>query len=185
MDMDSGSEETLVEGIRRKDEMSIRHFVLTYQDRVYVQVMRMLGNVRDTEETCQDVFLKAIDKIHKFRGDSKLSTWLYHIAYTTCLDKIRATKRRPYEEDIDDSKMPSWVQIEQGFDRLERSDQRKIIDRALAKLSEIDALIIDMFYLQELKIQEIAEITDMSSESIKVRLFRARKKLAVFLKGQL
>ncbi len=178
-------DKVLIEGILKKDEESIKHFVQAHQDQVFHQAYRMLGKQQDAEEACQDVFLKAISNMHDLKQESKLSTWLYRITYTTCLDVLKKRKRKPVEEDIDTAILPSWMNIENVISKIEADQQRNIIDRAIEQLTGTDALLIDLFYLKELSIQEIAGITEMTKSTIKVRLFRASQKLAVILKRSL
>ena len=183
--MKSIMDEVLIDGIIQKNEESIKRFVQSYQDQVYHQAYRMLGTSEDTEEACQDIFLKAINKMEDFKKQSKLSTWLYRITYTTCLDVLKKRKRKPIEQDIDHVELPSWTHMEDALVQIEQQEQRSMIDQAILKLDETDAMFIDLYHLQELSIQEIAEIASQSRDSIKVRLFRARKKLAVILSKSL
>ena len=175
----------LIEGIIKKDEASIRIFVSTYQDQVYNQAIRLLTRHEDAEEACQDVFLKAISHMHRFRFESKLTTWLYRIVFTTCVDKMNKGKRRSTEELNEKILSNSWYSLNAALQSLEREEQRRLIDTALCRLDSIDALVIELFHLREQSIQEISAITGMANSAVKVRLFRARKKLAILLKNAL
>ena len=178
-------DEELIEGILRKDEKMILAFIQSYQDGVYNQAYRMLGNTQDAEEVCQDVFIKALKKIDSFQGGSKLSTWIYRIGYTTCLDVIKKRKAKPKMLNIDDSILTSWVSLHDSLQTLELKEQRLIIDMSVKELEETDGLLIDLYHLQEISITEISEITGMGKSAIKVRLLRARKKLAIHLEKRL
>lgn len=178
-------DEELIAGILRKDKKMILTFIQSYQDRVYTQAYRMLRNPQDAEEACQDVLIKALNKIETFQKDSKLSTWIYRIGYTTCLDILKKKKTKPKAIEIDDSVLASWANLHDSLQTLELKEQRSIIDWAVDQLEETDSMLIDLYHLQEMPIAEISEITSMNNSAIKVRLFRARKKLAVYLEKRL
>jgi len=178
-------DDELIEGILRKDKKMILVFIQSYQHRVYSQAYRMLGNTQDAEEACQDAFIKALNKIDGFKGGSKLSTWVYRIGYTTCLDVLKKRKLKPKMLNIDDSMLTSWASLHDSLHTLESKEQRSIIDNAVQELEETDALLIDLYHLQEISIAEISEITGLNKSAIKVRLLRARKKLAIHLEKRL
>jgi RNA polymerase sigma-70 factor (ECF subfamily) len=179
--MPSGDERMLVQSILNKDELAVLSFVQQFQDMLYSQCYKMLRNSMDAEEACQDVFMKALRRMKEFEGKSKLSTWLYSIAYHTCLDVLKKRKRQGPEVDIDDTQLPEWTQIESALSGLENEEQRKLIDLAVHELEATDAMIIDLYYLQGIPTKEIMEITNMSDGNIRIRLMRARKKLAYTL----
>lgn len=178
-------DEELIEGIRQGNEKLILSFIETYQDQVFGQAFKMIKNKHEAEEICQDVFIKIFRKIEGFKKDSKLSTWIYRITFTTCQDAIKKKKRRPKLVDIDDAASSSWVILHNALDQMETDEQRIIIDKAIEKLEYKDAILIDLYHLRELQISEISKIMDMTKSSIKVRLLRARKKLKVFLENLL
>lgn len=171
----------MVQGILNKDEECVLRFVQQFQDMVYAQSYRMLKNSMDAEEVCQDVFMKALRRMKEFEGKSKLSTWLYSITNHTCLDVLKKRKRQGPEVDIDEARLPAWTHIEGALSQLEHKEQRELIDQALDTLDGTDALIIDLYYLQGLPTKEIKTITNMSDGNIRIRLMRARKKLAASL----
>jgi len=183
--MDRGADKDLINGILKKDDQAILRFVQTHKDQVYWQAYRMLRSSQDAEEACQDVFMKALGRMAKFEGRCSLSTWLYKITYTTCLDVIKLRKKTAGEEEIDQASVPEWSEIESSLGLLEMNEQREIIDRCLGMLNETDALLLELFHLKEMAITEIAEITEMTDGAIRVRMMRARKKLAVLLEKSL
>jgi RNA polymerase sigma factor (sigma-70 family) len=183
--MGPNSDEELIAGIQANDDNAILRFVETYQDRVYHQALGMLGNTQDAEEASQDVFIKALKNMKLFEGRSKLSTWLYQIAYTTCLDVLKKRKRQPRETEIEDDSTSTWDSMNDGLKSLEQEDQRGIIDSALQRLDPKDSALVNLYHLQELSIKEVSEITNINPGAIKVRLLRARKKLAAYLERDL
>lgn len=183
--MKTNNEATLIAGLKKQEESSYRAFVEKYQDNVYGQALRMMGNVNDAEEACQDALIKGIKHIEAFKGDSKLSTWLFRIVYTTCLDHLKKRKRKPTEMNIADHESANWEDIDTALELMEQNEQSTLIEKAISQLGGTDALLIDLYHLQELSIKEIEEITKMKGNAIKVRLMRARKKLALNLKTHL
>lgn len=174
-------ESALIEGILRKEEGAVLRFIQQYQDLIYSQSYRMLQNRMDAEEVCQDVFMKALKKIDEFEGKSKLSTWLYSISYKTCLDVLKKRKRRGRELDVDSVHVPEWTDIEDSLSLLENKEQRRLIDEALEQLEATDAVLIELYYLQGMPTKEIAAVTELSEGNIRIRMMRARKKLALLL----
>jgi len=183
--MDRTTDQRLIAGILNKDQAIIWEFVQRHERLVYLLCRRMLGNDMDAEEASQDALLKAIDRVKRFEGRSKLSTWVHRITYTTCLDVLKKRKRRDKEVDIEHVQLQDWNELGSGFRMLHEKEQRMTIDQAIGLLDETDALLIDMYHLQEYSIAELSKITEMNESAIKVRLFRARKKLAMHLESLL
>ncbi len=183
--MERSADKALINGILKKDNQVILRFVQTYQDQVYWQAHHMLRSAQDAEEACQDVFMKSLGRMEKFEGRCSLSTWLYKITFTTCLDVIKLRKKTAGEEEIDQTSVPEWSEIEGSLALLEMTEQREIIDRCIGMLDATDALLIELFHLKEMAISEIAEITEMTEGAIRVRMMRARKKLAFLLEKSL
>jgi RNA polymerase sigma-70 factor (ECF subfamily) len=179
------SDQDIIEGILNGEERWVVDFIERYQDLVYRQAFRMLGNEMDAQEASQDTFLKALKRLPGFRRDSKLSTWLFRIGYTTCLDIIKKKKREPKTIEIGASTELSIDLIASAIDQLEASEQKGIIDKAVKQLSGVDALLIDLYHMQELPVKEISDIAQMNVSAVKVRLMRARKKLGVLLLSKL
>ena len=130
-----------------------------------------------SEEVAQDSFIKAYQKLDSFEGKSKFSTWLYTIAYRNALTKVRKKKLETTDIDSyvldnhkDDHEFPQLEAIKNG-------EQQKYVRMAIDRLGETDSLLITLFYLHDNSIEEIQEITEMSQSNVKVRLFRARKRL--------
>ena len=147
-----------------------RHMVLTLG-------VRMLGDRELAQETTQDVFVKAFQGLESFRGDSKFSTWLYRVAYFRILDVLAREKRKrahlddfSLENTPEDGVNSTWA----GVLEKERSE---VLQRALKALSPEDNSLLSLFYLQELSLKEIGHVMGLEATVVKVRLFRARKRL--------
>ena len=179
--MNPTDEQHLIAGILRKEPISVERFVLSHQDAVFAQSYRILGNKEDAQEAAQDALMKALKQMPIFEGRCKLNTWVYRITYNTCLDMLKKRRRKPKEDDIDGHQEASWSTLEAGLSILEEKEQRGLIETSITQLEETDALLIELYHLQEYPIAELSEITGMTEGAIKVRLFRARKKLALNL----
>ena len=175
--MDPGNESHYIQEMRQGNASSLRFLVGKYQDMVFTIALKISGNREDAEEIAQDVFLKCYQNIRSFRENSKFSTWLYRIAYNESISRIRRKKR--IEIGLDEKVMANLPEEDVTLNHydLDPADQKKALDMALEQLSEIDQLIVTLFYYDESSIEEIRQITLMSESNIKVRLHRIRKKL--------
>lgn len=126
-------------------------------------------------EASQDTFLKVYGKIDQFEKNAKLSTWIYKIAYRTGLDYLK--KRRNYVNIEDMSHRELGSDSAEVSKHIEDNDLRKSVQKLIKKLKKDEGLILRLFYLEELSIKEINQITEQSVSNIKIKLFRARKKL--------
>jgi RNA polymerase sigma factor (sigma-70 family) len=156
-----------------------------HKNMAFTLALRMLRNREDAEEVAQDGFLKAYHALKDFKGDSKFSTWLYRIIYTTSINRMR--RKPPVSETIDEQ---SEHDIDFAFDEEElkslRAKERSgYIREAIEKLEEDEALIVTLFYIECLTSAVICEITGLSDVNVRVKLFRARKKMHAFLHQRL
>jgi RNA polymerase sigma-70 factor (ECF subfamily) len=141
----------------------------------------MMKSRADAEEVAQDAFIKSFQSLSSYRGESKFSSWLYQIVYRKSLDRLRSNKKmRSVEliEEITEDINNDWGLFEDdALHLLEEEEKKKLIQDCLMKLKEQDAAIITFYYFEELSVKEIAAITELSPDNIKIRLHRSRKKL--------
>ena len=116
-------------------------------------------------------------KMSSFKGESKFTTWLYTIVYRNAITKVR--KKRLETSDIDDYVMNNHSDDYEfpQMEAMKNGEQKKYVRKAIDNLPEKDALIITLFYMDDNSIEEIEQITGLTESNVKVRLFRARKKL--------
>ena len=179
--MNQLNEQDLIKQITAGDSAAYAVLVNRYQQMVYTAAIRVVGRSEDAEEVAQDVFLNAYRSLASFKGDCKFSTWLYRIAYNKSLDYLKSRKRQFAASSIEISERFDLEMPEEGTERIELREKREMIEAALSKLTASDALIITMFYLEEMTLKEIAEATGLKANAIKVRLHRSRKRLAASL----
>jgi RNA polymerase sigma-70 factor (ECF subfamily) len=185
--MEASGESYYIQRVREGDREAFSWVVDTYRDMVYTVCIRMLGNEMDANEAAQDVFVKAFRAIGGFQEKSKFSTWLYRIAYNQCISVIRRKVKviDLVDEIPDDSAGEGEFD---GLDTLSGEERSKYLRMAIEALPETDAIVITLFYYEELSLEEIAGITGLSNSNIRVRLHRSRKKmfqvLQKFLKSE-
>lgn len=151
------------------DSEALTILVDKYKDIAYNLALSIVKNREDAKDITQDSFLKVLENIHRFRNDSKFSTWLYRIVYNQSVGFVKGESRK------------SSVDYSLLDETSEKNDNQEgaIEDlyKAINLLEHTDRNIIMLFYLAEKSIKEIAQITGLSIGNIKVILHRARKKL--------
>ena len=178
-----GNEEDLIliDTILEGDDTVYTKLVDKYKDYAYTIAVKIMNSHEDAEEVAQDAFIKAFHGLKNFNRDSKFSTWLYRITFNTAISYKR--KKRVRLENIDDN--ISELYGTKDIDIMEYSDKKKFIDSALDKMLPADATVINLFYLKEFSLEEIGNITGMRINAVKIKLFRARKRMANELRTML
>ena len=183
--MNSKNDQIYIEGVLNGDPQAFAALVDRYKDLVFTLALRMLKSREEAEEVSQDTFIKVYKSLGKFKGDSKLSSWIYKVTYNTCLDKIKKYKRSFNTVAIDELTENKVKSIESALDELEKKERNLAIQHCIEQLPGDDSFILTLFYFEELSIEEIAAIVDESKNYVKVKLHRSRKKLAGILKANL
>lgn len=160
------------------DQSAYTDLVKRHQRFVFTLAMRFTKNREDAEEVAQDCFIKAYRSLNAFKQESKFSTWLYTIVYTTAMTSLR--KKRVDTASIDDEASP--IQLENAasaydVNNAENRSRSFYLNQAIDQLSADDATIITLFYKGEQSLEEIAQTLGAETNSIKVKLFRARQRL--------
>lgn len=148
-----------------------------YKQYTFTIAFKILQHRPEAEEAAQDAFIKAFHHLSGFNRQSRFSTWLYRIAFNTAISYKR--KHRHQFQSIENTVI-EYSQDAEGI--LERADKKKYLHQAMSKLSEIDRTALTLFYMQEFSLEEIAEILSMQANTIKVRIHRARLRVAEELK---
>jgi len=168
-------EEKLIEGIRNKDEEAFRIFMSQYKGIVYNIIYSVAGNSPEVDDIAQDVFITVFRKIHKFRGNSALSTWLYRITVNKCKDYFR--KRRPTAE------LDPALPVGKGAaaNPLEQTLNEKLAEELLDGLPVKYRAPLAL-RLEGFSYGEIAETLKISLEKVKILIFRSKEKMREALK---
>jgi RNA polymerase sigma-70 factor, ECF subfamily len=156
-----------------------------YKDLVYTLSMRMMKNREEAEEVAQDTFIKTYSSLNKFKGDSKFSTWIYRVAYNTCLDRLKKNKRQQYTVAIDEYTEHQVKTLDNALDQIEEKEKEQAIQNCLELLPSEDSFLLTLYYFEELSLDEISKIVGLKPNNVKVKIFRSRKKLATILKEKL
>lgn len=159
------------------DIQAYSFLVNKHKSLVFTIVLRICGSREDAEEVAQDVFVKAFNSLGSFKRESQFSTWLYRIAYNMAISKTRKRKIETVELDERFSNQWSDEEPNNGDYCLTYEEKETIAKQSLNSLDSEDALLITLFYNQQLSTEEISKITSLSVSNVKVRLFRIRKKL--------
>ncbi len=176
-------EALLVKRVQARDEMAFREIVERYQAKVYSIIYGILRNRNDAEDIAQQVFSKVYFSIGNFDSRSSLLTWIYKITVNECYDYLRKKRVRKlvYESDFseeDTRKMENSDSVtEQGPAVDDSLARRDLAIKLLEKVSEEDRKLILLKEVQGHSVEELAEMTGMNENTIKVKLFRARQKL--------
>ncbi|MCL6296499.1 RNA polymerase sigma factor [Jejuia spongiicola] len=156
-----------------------------YKDLVFTLALRMLKNREEAEEVSQDTFIKTYKSLHKFKGDSKFSTWIYRVAYNTCLDRLKKNKKHFNDVAIDEFAEHQIKTIDNALDKMEQEEHNQAIKDCLTLLPNDDSFLLTLYYFEERSLEEISKIIGIKANNVKVKIFRSRKKLATILKHRL
>ena len=176
-------EAKLVERVRAHDELAFRELVERYQNKVFSIIYGILRNQNDAEDISQQVFAKIYVSIQNFDSRSTLLTWIYKITVNECYDYLRKKRVRKlvYESDITEEDTRLMENSGASADRSVSVDtklsQRELVSKLLMKVSEEDRNLILLKEVEGHSVEELAQMTGMNENTIKVKLFRARQKL--------
>jgi RNA polymerase sigma factor (sigma-70 family) len=183
--MTTNDENILIEAIKNGNIRAYAQLVDKYKDMVYTLAVRMLKNREEAEEVAQDTFIKVFKSLENFKGDSKFSTWIYRVAYNTCLDRIKKNKKHLNNIAIDEFTFNKLDTIDNALDNIIKEEKSTLIRNCINKLPEDSSALLTLFYFEELSLEEISKIINIEANTVKVKLFRARKKLATILEQYL
>lgn len=156
-----------------------------YKDLIFTLALRMIKNREEAEEVSQDTFIKVYKKLSKFKGDSKFSTWIYKVAYNTCLDRLKKLKRTQNTIAIDEFTEHKIKTLDNALEAMEISERKEIIRDCINMLPSEDGFLLTLYYFEEQSLEEIAKVVNLKTNNVKVKLFRSRKKLTAILRERL
>ena len=178
--MQSTSDEVLIGRIATGDRLAMQVLFARHHVRVYRFVLRLVRDESVAEDLISEVFLDVWRQAGRFEGRSQVSTWLLAIARFKALSALR---RRP-DEELDEEAAEA---IEDPSDdpevALDKKDKSAAIRKCLEKLSAEHREIIDLVYYHEKSVEEVAQIVGIPENTVKTRMFYARKRLAELLKA--
>ncbi|HSL93582.1 MAG TPA: sigma-70 family RNA polymerase sigma factor [Bacillota bacterium] len=178
------SDETLIQRILDGDAFAFEELVERYQQKVFNIAFRMSGNQEDALDLSQESFLRAYRALHRFKGQSAFSTWLFRIVNNTCIDALRKRKRQPLVVMSTDAA----IETEEGEYQIEfpapesetpeeqamSKELREQVQLALSRLSEEHRLALVLRDIEGYTYEEIAEMLELNIGTVKSRINRAR-----------
>jgi RNA polymerase sigma-70 factor (ECF subfamily) len=183
-------ERELLRRAQKGSERAYEELIRRHQNRVFAVASRILRQREDVEDVAQQVFWKAYRSLKKFDMRSAFGTWLYKIAVNECLDFLRRKRSRPllFESDLSEEQvdhMHSTMATQGvGANPAQRALLADAVERLLSRLSHEDRSILLLKEVEGFSVHEIARMFDLNVNTVKVRLFRSRTRLAEFWRRQ-
>src|SRR5207253_924137 len=181
--VEASDDRELVRRAQRGDKWAFEEVVRRDQHRVFAVAGGIVRRREEVEDVAQQVFVKAYFSLKRFDQRAAFSTWLYKITVNECWDMLRKRKVRPlvYEADLSEEQARQVLSsAEQGKDQpdiSERLEARQRVERLLDGLDERDRLMLILKEVEGFSIEEIADVLNLNANTVKVRLFRARRRV--------
>ncbi len=172
-------ERLLIARVKAGETAAFRSLVERYQDDAFSLACSIVKDRQLAEDILQEVFLKVFDKIRTFKHQSAFYTWLYRIIVNRCYNELR--NRKVISGKVTDAASDK----EETSSRTDQNDLKGIINGALDLMKPDEALVLRLFYLSELNVEEVMEVTGYGKSKVKTTLHRGRQNLTYILKRQL
>ncbi|CAN5186357.1 RNA polymerase sigma factor [soil metagenome] len=180
-------ETNLINGLKSGQREAFESLFRLYRRQVYNTCLGLLQHSGDAEDVAQEVFIEVFRSAEKFRGDSKLGTWLYRISYNKCLDHIRARNRGKRSGNVISldgeaaPQIPSGNYFEHPGIAMEKKEESKIVFAAITALPENQRIAFTLNKVDGLSYQEVADVMEMKIPAIESLLHRAKQNLKKLL----
>lgn len=180
-----------IQALKAKEPTAYSKLLDYFQQKVFSTCISFVPNIEDAEDIAQDVFVEVFNSIAKFKGNSKLSTWIYRITTNKCLEFIRkknTKKRFAFLQSITGSAIPIdkvnyFTDINHPGILLETKELNETLFRAISLLPESQRIVFTLHKIDGKSYQEIAAITERSLSSVESIMFRAKKNLKKLLEN--
>ncbi len=179
------TEQQLIARILQGNLHAFKHLVHQHEKLVRHMVNRLVHNEADAEDICQEAFIKVYRHLASFKNESKLSTWIARIAYSTAINHLRKSRPDVISSDAFEQQDHLYKTTETPEHILNKKDTAAIIHQEIAKLPVNYRTVLTLYHLNEFSYEEIEHITGMPEGTVKSYLFRARKLLKDKLKNLL
>ena len=174
-------EAALIHALKEGREDAFRCLVVDYGDRMYNTVLSIIQDTQDIEDIVQEVFMAVYQNIDKFRGDAKLSTWMYRIAVTKSLEVIRKQKRNPMGLITESMENLATSGFNHPGVLLENREKAALLFQALKRLPEAQKTAFVLHKTEGLSYLEIASVMKISLPAVESLIYRARQGLQKLL----
>lgn len=183
------NDQELAKRIQEGDEEAFRTLVDQHQEMVVNVCNSFLHNADDAMDVSQDVFIKIFESIHKYKGQAKLSTWIYRIAVNHSLNHIRSKKRRNWLNTLDnlfngdEDEKPVYEPADESSQekQMEAEEEQQVMIKALQKLPDKQKTALTLNSYEEMAYKEIAEVMQIPVNQVGVLINRARKSIQQYL----
>jgi len=186
----AADERQLVRRAQKGEKGAFEILVQRHQHRVFAVARGILKRQEDVEDIAQQVFVKAYFSLKRFDQRAAFSTWLYKITVNECWDLLRKRKARPlvYESDFSEEQSRQFSASEReadgGPDTSERMAMRQRLDNMLAQLDDRDRAMLILKEVEGFSVEEIADSLGLNANTVKVRLFRARRRIVEYTRRE-
>jgi RNA polymerase sigma-70 factor, ECF subfamily len=172
-----------IKKVAEGDIESFRYLVEKYQNKAFSVAFSIVHNQTEAEDVVQESFIKAFKKLGSFRGDSSFSTWLLKIVVNEGI-KIHRKKKLEAAYAVDFMTICE-PDVNQSIADLKVEEQQKFISLAMKQMPARKALVLHLFYVEDMSLKQMEEILELNADHIKVLLFRARKQFLGILQLEL
>lgn len=184
-------EDTFIFELQSGNQSAYNQLIDDYQQKVFATCISFVPNKEDAEDIAQEVFIEVFNSIHKFKGDSKLSTWIYRITTNKCLEFIRkknTKKRFAFMQSILGNEIPMdktsyFTEFNHPGIVLENKERNETLFHAINQLPEIQRVVFTLHKIDGKSYKEISEIIKKSVSSLESLMFRAKKNLQKLLEN--
>ena len=184
------TENELIQGLKNGDEVAFKFLVDNYQDRVFNTSLGIVQNAEDAEDVAQEVFIQVYKSIHNFKGESKLSTWLYRIATTRSLDLFISRKSKKRfgvlqrlfgEGNEPELEVPDFHHPGVALDQKENAAR---LFKAVNQLPDNQKTAFTLHKLEDLSYQEVSEVMQTTVPAVESLMHRAKQNLKKILEKE-
>lgn len=185
-----GDERLLVRAAQKGDKAAFETLVQRHQHRVFAVARGILKRQEDVEDIAQQVFVKAYFSLKRFDQRAAFSTWLYKITVNECWDLLRKRKARPlvYESDFSEEQSRQYAapdrEVARRPDTSDRMAMRERLESMLSQLEKRDRAMLVLKEVEGFSVEEIAESMGLNANTVKVRLFRARRRIVEYCRRE-
>ena len=175
--MEQKSDTYYISKVLEGNSDSFAPLVDKYKQLAFSLSMKITRNREDAEEAAQDAFIKAYRSLESFKGSATFKTWFFRIVYTTAISKIRGKQNN--QVSLEDYKLTDseLLDTENAVGQLSAEERSARLHKAMDHLDPDERAILNLYYFEDLPVEEIATIMELSASNVKVKLFRSRKKL--------
>ena len=162
---------------RQDSEKGFRLLITKHKERLYWHIRRIVKNHEDTDDILQNTFIKVFKNIEKFKGNSSLQTWLYKIATNESISFVNNPKSQSFDS-LDDLQTETYVHETPDYEGLIEK-----LEKAIDSLPDMQKIVFNLRYYDEMPYRDIAEITQTSVGALKTSFHLAVKKIEAFIKS--